>query len=146
MTTELVLRARHQGGLRVLAATDRHSVPTDYPLKAGQDTAGMTSLELLLAALATCSANGLMLVLQRRMGLPVTGLEVEVRAQRRQEHPTVLTHIALHFRIQGPVFDEEAVAKAIHTAETQLCPVWVMVGAGTPIETTFALEESLNLS
>jgi putative redox protein len=146
MTTELILRARHQGGLRVLAETDRHSVPTDYPLKPGQDTAGMTSLELLLAALATCSANGVMLVLHRRLGLAVTGLEVEVRAQRREEHPTVLTRIDLHFRIQGPVFDEEAVAKAIHTAETQLCPVWVMLSAGTPIGTSFTLDETFTLS
>jgi putative redox protein len=142
MPTELVLTARHQGGMRVLAETDRHSIPTDYPLEAGQDTAGMTSLQLLLASLATCSANGVMLVLQRRMGLEVAGLEVEVRAERRDEHPTVLTRIALDFRIRGKGLEEEAVARAIRTAEAHLCPVWVMVGAGTPIDTTYTITEN----
>jgi len=142
MPTELVLRARHQGGLRVLAETDRHAVPTDYPLSPGQETAGMTSLELLLAALASCSANGLMLVLQRRMGMRVEGLEVDVRAQRRDEHPTVLIRISLAFTIRGHDLQEEAVARAIRTAEEHLCPVWVMLRASTPIDTSFTLREA----
>jgi uncharacterized OsmC-like protein len=139
MPTELKLRAHHQGGLRVLAETEAHAVQTDYPLQPGQETEGMTSLQLLLAALATCSANGLRLILGRRMNLTVTDLDVEARAERRDEHPTILTKITLAFRIRGEGLEEGVVRQALQIAETQLCPVWVMLRGGTPIETTLEI-------
>lgn len=141
MPTELTLRATHQGGMQVLARTEAHAVATDYPLQPGQETSGMTSLQLLLASLATCSANGVMLILTRRMGCEVTGLTVEARAQRRDEHPTVLTEIELTFRLRGEGLDADRVAKAIELAETQLCPVWAMLKGSTPIRTCFRLQE-----
>jgi uncharacterized OsmC-like protein len=139
MPTELTLRARHLGGLRVLAETDAHAVDTDYPLHPDQATTGMTSLQLLLASLATCSANALMLVLTRRLRLTVTGLEVEAKGERRDEHPTVLTRIQLAFRVQGKGLEEGHVTQAIQLAESQLCPVWAMLKAGTPIQASFSL-------
>ncbi len=139
MASEMIVRAHHQGGLRVLAETEAHAVQTDYPLQPGQETEGMTSLQLLLAALATCSANGLRLILGRRMNLTVTDLEVEARAQRREEHPTVLTQITLAFRVRGVNLDEGPVKQALQVAETQLCPVWAMLRGGTPIHTTLEI-------
>jgi uncharacterized OsmC-like protein len=136
MPSELILHAHHQGGLRVLAQTDAHAVQTDYPLQPGQETEGMTSLQLLLAALATCSANGLRLILGRRMNLTVTDLDVEARAERRDEHPTVLTRITLAFRVRGKNLEESLVKEALQLAETQFCPVWAMLRGGTPIHTT----------
>lgn len=140
MPTELTLRATHQGGMRVLAETDAHAIPTDYPLQPGQATEGMTSLQLLLASLATCSANGVMLLLTRRMEQAVASLDVEVKAQRRDEHPTVLTEIELAFHLRGKGLEEAKVAKALEIAETQLCPVWAMLRGGTPIRTRFTIE------
>lgn len=140
MPSELIVRARHQGDLRVLAETDQHAVPTDYPLRPDQATEGMTSLQLLLAALSTCSANGLRLVLERRMRAAVTSLEVEARAERRDEHPTVLTRITLAFRVRGRGLEEDRVREALRIAETQLCPVWAML-SGTPIQTRVEVSE-----
>ena len=141
MPSELTLRAHHQGGMRVLAEAGTHAVPTDYPLKPGQETAGMTSLQLLLASLATCSANGLSILLARQAGCSVSDLEVQVKAQRRDEHPTILTDIHLAFRITGTGLEEAKVARALATAETQLCPVWAMLRGTTPIHTSFSLME-----
>ena len=141
MPSELTLRALHQGGMRVKVETDAHTVMTDYPMQPGQSTEGMTSLQLLLASLATCGANGLMILLARRMKLAVTGLEDEARAERRDEHPTVLTRIELLFRIQGRGLEEGQVAQALHIAESQLCPVWAMLKDRTPIQASFVLLE-----
>ena len=101
---------------RVLAETDAHVVSTDYPLQPDQETTGMTSLQLLLASLATCSVNSLMLILTRRLRLQVTGLEVEALGQRRDEHPTVLTRITLAFRVRGSGLEEDQVAQALQIA------------------------------
>ena len=67
------------------------------------------------------------------MKQPFTGLTVEARGKRRDEHPTVLTEIALEFVITGAGTDPDRVAQALKMAEEQLCPVWAMLKGGTPI-------------
>ena len=138
MTRELSVRAVHLGGMRVLAESGDHKVLTDYPLKAGNAAEGMTSLELLLASLATCSANSVLALLKRANDQHVTGLEVHARGLRRSEHPTVLTEISLEVTVKGDV-DPEAVAKSIAASEERLCPVWNMLKGGTPITASFRI-------
>ena len=132
MTTNLSIHATHQGGLRVLAGNGAHEVLTDYALPGGGPAAGLTSLELLLASLATCSANGVAALLKRD-GLVPDVLEVRASGQRREIHPTVLESIHLDFEAAGPGLTAEIVERALELAEKRLCPVWVMVAAGTPI-------------
>lgn len=137
MTSELSVHAVHVGGMRVLAESGDHQVLTDYPLPGGAAVEGMTSLELLLASLATCAANSVIAIL-KRMNQPVTGLEIDARGLRRAEHPTILTRISLEFVVKGAA-DPEAVARSLAVSEQQLCPVWNMLKAGTPISATFRI-------
>jgi len=140
MITDLTLHAAHQGGMRVQAGTGGHVVLMDYPLHAGDAGAGMTPLQMLLASLAGCSANSLMVVL-KKMNQAVEALEVEAHATRRQEHPTVLTEITLEFIVKGQVATD-AVARAIKVSEEQLCPVWTMLKGSTPIRASFHVVEN----
>jgi len=73
---------------------------------------------------------------------PVAGLEVDVRALRSEQHPTVLTEIALEFVVKGSGVTSEAVEKALKVSEDLLCPVWNMLKGGTPITATFRIDES----
>lgn len=141
MATELTIHAVHAGGMRFTAGNGTHEVTSDYPLQPGDAGTGLRSLELLLAGLATCAGNTVALVLGQ-MEQAFTGLEVDARATRREEHPTVLTAIHLEFTVHGPGVDEAAVDKAITVAETRLAPVWVMVKAGTPITTSVRLDDA----
>jgi uncharacterized OsmC-like protein len=140
MASELMVHAVHQGGMRFTAGNGVHAVHVDYPLQAGDSGTGLRSLELLLASLATCGGNTLALLLGR-MEQPFTGLEVHARAARREEHPTVLTEIALEFTVHGPGVDKATVERALTVAETQLAPVWIMLKAGTPITTCVCLTD-----
>lgn len=135
MATELCVHAAHDGGMRVDTSTACHEVRVDYPLQVGDETQGMTSLELLLASLASCAANTLALVLGK-MRQPYSGLEVDARGRRRAEHPTVITDIDLAFVVHGDV-TPAAVERALTIAEEQLCPVWNMLKDGTPITTSY---------
>jgi putative redox protein len=141
MPSELVVCAVHEGGMRFTATADEHSVAIDYPLQPGQDVAGPTPLQLLLASLAACSGSTVALVLGR-MQHPFTSLEVHARGQRRDEHPTVITHIDLEFVIAGAGVEDSAVQRALTIAEEQLCPVWAMLKPGTPIVPTYRLVEA----
>jgi len=138
VTKELSVRGVYLDGMRVLAESGNHKVLTDYPLPEGRPVEGLTSLELLLASLATCAANSVLAVLKHKMQKPVEGLEVNARGERREEHPTVLTAISLEFNVKGAV-DPEAVAESLKISADQLCPVWNMLKSGTPITATFRI-------
>ena len=138
MPTELIVHAVHQGGMRIRASAGDHEVQMDYPLTTGPLT-GFTPLQLLLASLAGCAGNTLALLLQR-MNQPVQGIEVTVRASRRDEHPTVLTSITQDFVVRGSGVDPEAVTRALEQAEKHLCPVWAMLRPGTPIRASVRVE------
>ena len=140
MPTELVVNAVHNGGMCFTASAGDHAVTLDYPLPADHRCAGMTPLQLLLSSLAVCSGSTLQLLLNR-MKQPFDGLEVTARGTRREEHPTVLTAIALEFRLRGAGIDPEVVTKALAVAENQLCPVWAMLKLGTEISASFTITE-----
>jgi putative redox protein len=97
----------------------------------------MTPLRLLLASLAGCSGSSVAALL-RRDGQPVERVEVTACGQRRDEHPTVITEIDLAFVVHGDV-DPARVEHALRLSEAQICPVWAMLKAGTPVSSSFTV-------
>jgi len=140
MKTELSVRAVHKDGMEVLASDGQFDMLMDYPLDSGDTGAGPTPLTMLLASLAACSLNSVLVVL-KRTHQPLAGLEVEARAIRSNKHPTVLTGISLEFTVTGKGVDSDKVARALQMSEERLCPVWNMLKAGTPIKASFHLQD-----
>jgi len=116
MRTDLSVRAVHLCDMRIDVHVRESVLPMDYPAGQGADP---TPLEALLASLAACAGNTLNLVLCRKMGVRLASLEVEAKAQRRDEHPTVLTAIELiyHLRGEGENLDSAAVESALRLSE-----------------------------
>jgi len=141
MPTELVIHAVNRGGMVVTAGDGRHTVTMDYPLPGAEseELAGLKPLRMLLASLAACSGNSVA-VLLRKMRQPLEVVEVEARGTRRDEHPTVITDIALDFTIRGSGVEPAAVEKALAISEAQVCPVWAMLKGATPITATYKVE------
>jgi putative redox protein len=137
MRTDLSVRAIHLGEMRVDVHVREHVLSSDYPAVAGK---APTSLELLLAALASCAANTVNLVLGRGMGTKVSSLQVEVHAQRREDHPTILTEIELTYHIQGEGLQTGYIDRAIRIAEDQLCPLTAMLRPGTKISSSWRID------
>lgn len=83
----------------------------------------MKPSELLLAALATCSAISAVPLLQK-MRQPLSSLYVRVEGQQQPDWPKAFTDIHLQFVVGGKgAFDEGLVKKAIDLATTRYCPV-----------------------
>jgi uncharacterized OsmC-like protein len=137
MRTDLSVLAIHNSNMRVDVHIREHVLRMDYPAAQGADP---TPLEVLLASLAACAANTLNLVLCRKMEAKVTSLQVEARAQRREEHPTVLTGIELVYHLGGEELAPEMVARAFRIAEDQLCPVLAMLRPGTAISSSWKMD------
>ena len=137
MRTDLCVRAVHHGEMRVDVHVREHVLAMDYPAVAGKNP---TPLEVLLASLAACAANTLNLVLCRKMGAKLDSLEVEVRAERRAEHPTVLAEIEMVYHLGSEALDPQVVDRAVRIAEEQLCPVLNMLHPGTTIKSSWVAE------
>jgi uncharacterized OsmC-like protein len=137
MRTDLSVRAIHKGDMRVDVQVREHVLHVDYPAVPGKNP---SPLELLLASLTACAASTLNVVLSRKLGAPVRSLQVEARAERRQEHPTGLTAIELVYHLDGEEVEPEVIERAIHMAEDQLGPVLDMLRPGTKIASTWDMD------
>jgi putative redox protein len=143
MRADLSVRAVHRAGMRVDVRVRDHVLAMDYPAELGK---APTPLEVLMASLAACAANTLNLVLCRKMAASVDGLEVSVGAERRVDHPTILTRIELGYHLRGEGLDAGLVEKAVRLAEDQLCPVLAMLRPGTAITSTWDVDAPLDQS
>jgi uncharacterized OsmC-like protein len=103
---------------------------------------GMTPTELLLGALATCSAISTVGLLQK-MRQPLGSLFVRVEGTRQPDWPKAFTNIHLQFVLGGKnPFDRALVKKAIDLATTRYCPVSATIElaqGGCQIETGFTI-------
>ncbi len=136
MRSDLSVRAVHLGAMRVDVHIREHVLPMNYPAAPGNQP---TPLELLLGSLAGCAANTLSLVLCKKMGATVHSLEVVATAERRTEHPTMLSEIELVYQIGGEGLDPELAGRAVRFAEDQLCPVLAMLRPGTKIHSSWRI-------
>jgi uncharacterized OsmC-like protein len=139
MRTDLSVRAVNRGDMRVDVQVREHVLPMDFPAEAGRNP---TPLEVLMASLAACAANTLHLVLSKKMGVKVESLEVEALAQRRSEHPTILTDIELIYHVRAEAIDPHLIEQAGRIAEDHLCPVLGMLRPGTNITSTWVVQRA----
>src|SRR5215470_9212401 len=71
-----------------------------------------TPMELLLIALGGCTGADVVSILEKKRQR-VTSYEIEVRGERRAEHPRIYTSIEVVHRIRGHKVDPKAVTHAI---------------------------------
>ena len=84
---------------------------------------GMTPCEMLLGALATCSAISAVSLL-RKMHQPLRSLFIRVEGKQQSDWPKAFTDIHLQFVVGGDgSFDVDSVKKAIDLATTRYCPI-----------------------
>lgn len=104
-----------------------HAIVLDGRQDVGGRDTGMRPMELLLVGLAGCTAMDVKHILQK-MRQPVTRVQVQVEAERAQEHPKVYTHIKLNYVVQGRDLSEKSVADAIELSQYKYCSASAMLG------------------
>ncbi|HEX3558726.1 MAG TPA: OsmC family protein [Pyrinomonadaceae bacterium] len=99
-----------------------------------------TPMELLLIALGSCTAVDVITILRKKRER-VTDYRVEVRGERRDEHPRAYTRMQLRHVVRGHNVSEKAVAFAIELSETKYCSVAATLRAGVEIVTSYEIIE-----
>ena len=91
-------------------------------------------MELLLLALGSCT--GVDVISQN-----VIDYRIEVRGQRREEHPRSYSRMEVHHIITGPNISEQSVAQAIELSEQKYCSVAATFRPTAEIVSSFEIIE-----
>ena len=131
-----IARLRYAGNEAFVAESQSgHALVTSF----GQRHTAASPMELLLVALGGCTGADIVSILEKKRQ-QVTGYEIEVRAERRAEHPRIYTRIEVVHRLRGRAIDKKAVEHAIELSETKYCSVSAMLGASARLTMSYEIK------
>jgi putative redox protein len=125
MTIKTV-EVRHQAGMH-FSATTGSGFDLHFDSGEAQTAAGPT--EVLLAALASCSAMDVVSILEKKRQR-FARYQIHVSADERDGYPQVFTRIDLVHELEGPAVEVAALRRCIELSATKYCPVNAMLSAG----------------
>lgn len=99
-----------------------------------------TPMELLLLALGSCTGVDVVSILRKKR-MQVTGYRVEVRGERRAEHPRSYTRLEVRHIVRGRNLSAKAVAQAIELSEQKYCSVAATLRPTAEIVSSYELIE-----
>jgi putative redox protein len=114
-----------------------HSVPIDVE---GTRSEAPGPTELLLLGLGSCTGADVISVLRKKRE-KVTDYRIEVRSERREEHPRSFKRIEVKHIVRGHGISAEAVAKAIDLSANKYCGVISTVRPTAEVVTAFEIQE-----
>ena len=100
-----------------------------------------TPMELLLLALGSCTGVDVISILRKKRQ-EVTEYRIEVRGQRREEHPRSYKRMEVHHIVTGRRISEQSVAQAIELSDQKYCSVAATLRPTAEIVSTFEIIEA----
>lgn len=130
-----IARLRYAGGEAFVADSQSgHAMVTSF----GEKLSAPSPMELLLVALGGCTGADIVSILEKKRQR-VTGYNIEVRAERRAEHPRIYTRIEVVHSVRGHAIDPKAVQHAVELSETKYCSVSAMLGASAQLSMRYEI-------
>ncbi len=99
-----------------------------------------TPMELLLLALGSCTGVDVISILKKKRQ-NVSDYRVEVRGQRRANHPRSYERLEVHHIVTGRNISEQSVGQAIQLSEDKYCSVAATLRPTAEIVSTFEVIE-----
>jgi putative redox protein len=103
----------------------------------GDGKAGVSPVQALGLALASCMGSDVALILTRGRH-PLRALRAHLTAHRAPNDPRRFVSVALRFEIEGSV-PREAVERALALSREKYCSVWHSLRQDIAFETSFAI-------
>ncbi len=111
-----------------------HSVVLSTP----DEGIGMKPSELMLVALASCTAVDVVEILAKKR-TPLESLEIEVDGQQDSDPPWAFRKIHVHYKLRGQGLTDKSAAQAIELSEEKYCSVAATLRGVAEITTSFEL-------
>ena len=118
--------------------------PSQHEIKIDTDSqraSAPSPMELLLVALGACTAVDVISILKKKRQ-QVSAYRVEVRGERRDEHPRSYKRMEVHHVVTGRELSERAVAQAIELSQSKYCSVAATLRPTAEIVSTFEIIEA----
>jgi putative redox protein len=96
--------------------------------------------ELLLLSLGGCTAADVISILHKQRE-PVTAYRIEVRGERREEHPRSYRKFEIHHIVRGRGVSEKSVQRAVELSSEKYCGVAATVRPTAEVVVTWAVEQ-----
>lgn len=116
-------------------AGSNHLVPMDSGPEFGGDSSATKPMELLLLSLGSCTGMDVVPIL-KKMRQDVTAVELNVTAERSEEHPEPYTKIDIEYVVTGRDLEENRVKHAVELSQEKYCSVSAMLRKACPITYT----------
>lgn len=114
-----------------------HAVPIDTD---SARSAASGPLELLLLALGGCTGADVISILHKKRER-VTDYRVEIRGERREEHPRSFRKLEVRHIVRGYGVSEAAVARAVELSTDKYCSVAATLRPTAEIVSTWEIQE-----
>ncbi len=115
-------------------------VPMDANDAVGGEDSASRPMELIIMGLAGCTSMDVVSIL-KKMRVPLEDFEMEIDAERADEHPKVFTKIKVKYVFYGEGIKEKQVERAIELSENVYCSVSAMLRKSAEITTSFEIRE-----
>lgn len=119
-------------------AGSNHLVPMDVDADTGGDNSATRPLELLLLGLGGCTGMDVVSILNK-MRVQFSSLEINLRADRAEEHPKVYTRIEMEYVFTGSDLDLEKLRRAVELSQEKYCSVSAMLRKACPVVWTIRI-------
>lgn len=117
-----------------------HAVIMDGAPDIGGRNLGPRPMEMLLLGAGGCTSVDVMMILKKSRQ-DVTACEVELEAERADDHPKVFTKIHFHFIVKGRGLKAEVVERAIKLSAEKYCSATIILGHTATISHDFEIVE-----
>jgi putative redox protein len=107
----------------------------------GDRKAAASPVELLMIALATCTAADVVSILQKKRQI-VTDYRIDITGTRAEDHPRRFLTFHINHIVHGRSVSQKAVADAVFLSESKYCPVAATVRPAAQITTSFEIIET----
>lgn len=138
MATKTAFLKQVQGITFVAKGSSNHWVMMDGSPDFGGSSAGSAPKELVLMALAGCTANDVVPILKKKR-TPLRNLEINVSGLERDEHPKTFTEIHVEYVFYGDGIDPADVERAIELSKTKYCSVSAILSASAKLTHSYKI-------
>ncbi len=129
-------------GIALAAFGDsNHWVTMDGPEKFGGFHAGPRPMELILMGLAGCAAMDVLSILRKKR-VEIKNFDMEIEAERAEEHPQIFTKIKLHYNFYGKNIKPADVERSIELTDEKYCPATSMLRHSAEITHEYKIIET----
>ena len=140
MTKHAVLK-QLDGIVFAAKGDSNHWVMMDGPESIGGTNAGSRPKELILYALAGCTASDVVNILKKKR-VPLQGFEMRLTGNERDEHPKIFTDIHVEYVFVGEGIKPVDVERAIELSTTKYCSVSAMLQPTVKITHSYRIESA----